>query len=384
MKLEVNIDKKYFFALVLIGLIVIGIVGVVAYNSAGVPATFGHSVNEIEWSQAITKNVTAAGFCIGSSTNCKTDWGSVAGITQINAGNGIIVTSEGAGIVRINATGGGGGAGGSSQWQGLSGNPIYYTGGYVGIGTTNPSAKLDVLGDVKTSGVYRKDGASGISGTFYVEGLEECRRFKVVVSGGIITSWNCPADYAINSLKRCYSDRGCGADTTDWYSLITDNLVLQSITKTDVSYTTSQGVWLPISTRTISLKENVAGEHTERAIDPRSGYYVKYRVYADTKVGILSKTWANHGEVKLNRQDRFERKNQSVILINGLPQEINVGGSYEIQRFAWNPGDNGAGLSYLKINNTDPGFFDVEVYVWERDEQYDSAHAKIDSFIESI
>jgi hypothetical protein len=116
MRFEVNINKKYFFAFVLIGLILIGIVGVVAYNSAGVASTFGHSVNEIEWSQVIPgNNITANSFCINTTSgpSCKYDWGGVGtGITTINAGANIIVTTESPGVVRINATGGGGGGGG--------------------------------------------------------------------------------------------------------------------------------------------------------------------------------------------------------------------------------------------------------------------------------
>jgi hypothetical protein len=46
--------------------------------------------------------------------------------------------------LRINGTPISGGGG--SQWSGTSGNPISYTGGNVGIGTTNPGVKLDVTG----------------------------------------------------------------------------------------------------------------------------------------------------------------------------------------------------------------------------------------------
>jgi hypothetical protein len=146
MRFEVNINKKYFIISLVIGLILIGIVGVSAWLTSN-PPIFGHSPGEIDWSQVIPgNNITANSFCINTTTgpSCKSDWGGVGtGITTITAGANIIVTSEGAGIVRINATGGGGG-GGSSQWTGESGGPIYYTGGKVGIGTAAPSAALTI------------------------------------------------------------------------------------------------------------------------------------------------------------------------------------------------------------------------------------------------
>jgi hypothetical protein len=42
--------------------------------------------------------------------------------------------------------------GGSSQWTTVNTNEIYYSSGNVGIGTNNPSSKLDVVGYVKLSG----------------------------------------------------------------------------------------------------------------------------------------------------------------------------------------------------------------------------------------
>lgn len=51
MKFEVNVEKRHFLGLVVLGAFLIGVVGVVAYNSAGiggVPADFGHSGDEIE------------------------------------------------------------------------------------------------------------------------------------------------------------------------------------------------------------------------------------------------------------------------------------------------------------------------------------------------
>jgi PKD repeat protein len=68
-------------------------------------------------------------------------------------------------------------------------------------------------------------------------------------------------------------------------------------------------------------------------------------------------------------------------MINDAPFYITPGGSYEIERHDWNPGDHGDGYSYISVINADPAYFDVQIVVWEYDEEHDSAYAKIDSSI---
>jgi hypothetical protein len=91
MRIEVNIQKKYFFGLLAIGLIIIGIVGVFAYNSGGPASVFGHSVEEIDWSRAVPGNITASGFCIGAV--CKTAWTADDGNSQVT-----VISSTGGGV----------------------------------------------------------------------------------------------------------------------------------------------------------------------------------------------------------------------------------------------------------------------------------------------
>jgi len=170
MKIEVNIEKKYFFGLMVIGLVILGIVGVVAYNSAAVggnPAVFGHSVDEIDWTKIIQGNlsvngtINAARFCIG--TNCITSWpmgGGVGGNLNIIAGSGILITQSN-GNVTISATGGGG-TGGGSQWT-TGTNGINYSGN-VGIGAAAQSDnKLYVDGNFKVVGDYANSGEDNYS-----------------------------------------------------------------------------------------------------------------------------------------------------------------------------------------------------------------------------
>ncbi len=137
MKIQLNVEKKYFFALLLAGLVLIGIAGVVAFNNdvtptSGNPPNFGHSVDEMDWSKTVQKNISAVGFCIG--TSCITAWPS------------------------------GGGGGGS--WT-TAGSNIYYSAGKVGIGTTGPIETLHVVGSIMSEGtgggsrVVLKSSASG-------------------------------------------------------------------------------------------------------------------------------------------------------------------------------------------------------------------------------
>jgi len=52
--------------------------------------------------------------------------------------------------------------GGGSLWQ-VNGTSIYYNNGKVGIGTSNPAAKLDVSGDISAASVYKIGGSTVLS-----------------------------------------------------------------------------------------------------------------------------------------------------------------------------------------------------------------------------
>ena len=114
MKIEVNLEKRFVIISILIAIVIIGVAGVIAYNSeVNDPSIMGHSTDEMDWSKAINGNVTASGFCIGNDTtqSCISSWpsssGGTAGVSKIIAGSGIIISAQ-TGDVMINSTATGG------------------------------------------------------------------------------------------------------------------------------------------------------------------------------------------------------------------------------------------------------------------------------------
>ncbi len=206
--------------------------------------------------------------------------------------------------------------------------------------------------------------------------------FGMLLVGGV------SAEYSLNYLARDY--------TSGWYDLINNDIVIT--TDSYVTYSTTQGNWVPSPTITEDLRLNVVGERNVEGSDPTSGFFVKYKVYRDSKVNVKTKTWGDpHVDFMgsgtpawtqyLNRLDTFQRQSDTSILINGVPQTINLGDSYEIQRYDWIPLDCGGsnhndGYTYLSINNVNSNYFEVEQVVWEYDEECDHAHTRLESYIE--
>lgn len=121
--------KGYLLGILTVAFVIGGIIGIYAYaspvNWANNPADVGHSVDEIDWGQKIKGNVSADGFCIGS--NCITDW---AGTGASNFWTGFAASCQQLG----NGT------------EVCTYNAYFNGGGNVGIGTSTPTAKLEVKG----------------------------------------------------------------------------------------------------------------------------------------------------------------------------------------------------------------------------------------------
>lgn len=165
MKLVINLEKKYFFSLLAFSLMVLGVVGVVAYGTNS-PSNFGHSVGEINWGDNIPQ------LCLGGG--CITSWAQIggngsgnatvvssSGVSKIVAGYGILISPiTGTGNVAINVSP----SIFSSTWATSGPNLIYSSDGNIGIGVANPMAKLDVLGSLSVGNYANFNEDSYVSG----------------------------------------------------------------------------------------------------------------------------------------------------------------------------------------------------------------------------
>ncbi len=160
MEIKINIEKRHFFVILVSMLILVGALAVYAFNPSGIsgiPSTMGHSVDEIDWSKPIQDPVTMNGRLDvkgrasfqgnnlfiknpNSPENTQT-WGFV-----VSGSNGKFNIGQAADTIP---------SGGSLASTHIAILP----GGNVGIGTQNPSAKLEVSGDVKVGGKLNLAGA---------------------------------------------------------------------------------------------------------------------------------------------------------------------------------------------------------------------------------
>ncbi len=234
MKIEVNLNKKFLVFSLLIGLILIGFVGVYAYNSIPAnPAVFGHSIDEMDWSKMIKANVSINGRMGIGTSNPGTNL-DVNGSMLVNSAL-IGFHEQGlTGAPSISITGNEIKAFGTATYQNLylsssgigGGNVILQKDeGNVGIGTLTPVEKLEVNGNISTTNYLKSAGVcigtdcrttwpaggGGSVGTLFIN-YTTCHWVGAVRCGACVKEWLCP-----NGEIATGSGQGSSGEThLDW------------------------------------------------------------------------------------------------------------------------------------------------------------------------
>lgn len=183
--ININIGKKHLFVFCIVIGIVAGMLVAYAYNpvpdfSAANyhPELMGHSVDEINWGQAIMKNVG-----IGGGSDGRRLWVQNADLTGKMAAAFVNNNRRGIAIGALD----GDTAFGSIQAAAFGTGPIGLLlnpeGGNVGIGTDNPTDTLDVNGDARIT--MQLDVGGNIYSSQIIHNSNDCR--EIFPSGGRIT-----------------------------------------------------------------------------------------------------------------------------------------------------------------------------------------------------
>ena len=136
----------------------------------------------------------------------------------------------------------------NSYWI-VSGNTGIHTTKFVGIGTTNPTAALDIVGNVKISGISTIDG--------------------VKISSGIVTS------NIVGTAVTFYGDF-VGTASSAGYATTAFNLDGSAASKLNVSYAQTSGISTNLKGSVLYSIPYQSGINTTAFLSPgNSGYYLK-------------------------------------------------------------------------------------------------------------
>jgi len=172
----------------------------------------------------------------------------------------------------------------------------------------------------------------------------------------------------------------------------TSNLAIDYTANTNsdlsITYSTSEGDWKPVNTRTDDLRLSVSANNKlyNYGKGPTPMLRVIYRVWGDTAVSVKTHVKADGTGTfssKIDRTDVFQRKDKTKISVRGDVKTIALESFLDIKTDSWNPADHGYGNAYLRVKNRAENYFDIEIFVQEQDEQSDTSRVWIDSYIEA-
>jgi len=105
----------------------------------------------------------------------------------------------------------------ASQWT-TSGNNMYSSNtGNVGIGTTNPTHKLEVVGNIKATGIIGNivEGSTSVTGNTVLGDYNQATYyFKIITSNGLVTVNSGCALANYGEIRKCSGNQLCGCTQT--------------------------------------------------------------------------------------------------------------------------------------------------------------------------
>ncbi len=188
--------------------------------------------------------------------------------------------------------------------------------------------------------------------------------------------------YEINRLARSYTGYG----EAPWHNLISGGALVD--TDSYLIYSTTQGNWTPSPTNTETLRLNADGSVTASGKHPTVKFGIWYRVYESFKARVYVNGGGNgyppqtSPSYRGSNNSTYQRQDSTTILVNGTPRTITIGGTYQVYSTTWYCGGYGTGHVTVVVRNVASNYFDVEVEVYENDEEYDNAGIIMDSYIE--
>ena len=236
LQINFNFSNRAIYTLGIIGVLIVGGWAVFAWQSGGPASTFGHSVDELDFSTlGFLKLGTGSGLSVGPTEydtinlihnavpGSASDWeqvrdGYVTAISLTNTRDDILD-----GSISFYTTASPGFAGDSHTGSDFTPKMLITPDGKVGIGTgrtTSPTQKLEVAGNIQASGTIC-DGSGNCVGSGTLDIIQ--RTCTATAHHDASCTANCPAGYTViaggcscsSQWWKVVATRPSG--TTGWY-----------------------------------------------------------------------------------------------------------------------------------------------------------------------